>query len=255
MLFGQRFVWVTNCYAIHFILSYDGANHAILCLQMCLMCWDVNIVHCNDSYYMDTDYWSGLGADLCVNPLFKTYLDLNRSLCLESPAPSSFPMKPKNMQYYHGPCIMSPTDTDDTSDAAHCQATVSTIMIKNSHGLCHLSNVPIRFGNCRKKTPPNVRLLHNDKFPCYAQQVLQFSWAVYSFQGGHFASTIQSRNLPLHISLVCDPYESGRSRFQEFTSCRHIFNSSTDMLNHICASGNTSVIHGYLIQSPCFSDK
>jgi hypothetical protein len=41
MLFGQRFVWVTDCYAICFILSYDGANHAILCLQMRLMCWDV----------------------------------------------------------------------------------------------------------------------------------------------------------------------------------------------------------------------
>jgi hypothetical protein len=107
-------------------------------------------------------------------------------------------------------------------------------------------------GNCGKVTPSNARLLHNDKFPCYAQQVLQFSWAVYSFQGGHFASTIQSWNLPFQISLVCDPYKSGRSLFQEFTSCHQIFNSSTDMLNHIRASGDTSVIHGYLIQSPGF---
>jgi hypothetical protein len=144
MLFGQRFVWVTNCYVICFILSYDSANHAILCLQMRLMCWDVDIVHRNNSYIMDADYWSRLGADLCFNPLFKTYLDLNWSLRLESPAPSSFPMKPKNMPYYRRPRIMPPTDTDDTSDATHCQAIVSTIMIKNFHGLCHLSNVPIR---------------------------------------------------------------------------------------------------------------
>ncbi len=101
-------------------------------------------------------------------------------------------------------------------------------------------------------TPPNAWLLHNDEFPCYAQQVLQFSWAVYSFQGCHFVSTNQSRNLPFHISLACDPYKSGQSLFQEFTSCRKIFNSSTDMLNHIHASGNTSVMHGCLIQSPHF---
>ena len=44
MLFGQHFVWVMDCYAAKFVLSYDGANPAILCLQMCLMCWDVNIV-------------------------------------------------------------------------------------------------------------------------------------------------------------------------------------------------------------------
>ncbi len=30
MFFGQRFVWTTDCYAIKFILSYNGANPAIL---------------------------------------------------------------------------------------------------------------------------------------------------------------------------------------------------------------------------------
>jgi hypothetical protein len=49
-LFGKQFVWVTDCYAIRFILSYDGNNPAILRLQMRLMCWDVTIVHWNDSY-------------------------------------------------------------------------------------------------------------------------------------------------------------------------------------------------------------
>jgi hypothetical protein len=37
-VFGQRFVWVTDCYAIKFILSYEGGNPAILRLQMRLMC-------------------------------------------------------------------------------------------------------------------------------------------------------------------------------------------------------------------------
>ena len=48
-VFGQRFVWVTDCYAIKFILSYEGGNPAILRLQMRLMCWDVDIVHRPDS--------------------------------------------------------------------------------------------------------------------------------------------------------------------------------------------------------------
>ncbi len=71
MLFGQCFVWTTDCYAIKFILSYDGANPAILRLQMCLMCWDVDIVHQNDYYIADADYWLQLGADLCFDLLFK----------------------------------------------------------------------------------------------------------------------------------------------------------------------------------------
>jgi hypothetical protein len=252
MLFDHRFVWINNCYAICFILSYNGANHAILCLQMHLMCWDVDLIHRNDDYVTDADYWLRLGANLCFDPLFKTYLDLNRSLCLKSPAPSLLPMKPKNMPYYRGPRIMPFSDTDDTSDSSHHQAIVSTVMINNCHGLCHLSNIPIQFGDFRNVTSPNAWLLRNDKFPCYAQQALQFSWAVYSFYGGHFASTIQSWNLPFHISLACNPYKSGCSLFQEFTTCWQVFNSSMVMLNHICASGNTSVINGYLIQSPHF---
>jgi hypothetical protein len=163
---------------------------------------------------MDADYWSHLSANLCFDPLFKTYLDLYRSLDLKSPAPTLFPMKPKNMPYYRGPRIMPPTDTDDTSDGAHCQAIVSIIMIDNCPGLCHLSNVLIQFGYFGKVTPPNARLLHNDKFPCYAQQVLQLSCAVYSFQRGHFASTIQSWNLPFHINLACNPYKSGAHSFK-----------------------------------------
>jgi hypothetical protein len=43
---------------IKFILSYDGANHAILCLQMRFMRWDIDIVHRNDHYIMVVDYWS-----------------------------------------------------------------------------------------------------------------------------------------------------------------------------------------------------
>ena len=99
MLFGQRFVWTTDCYAIKFILSYDGANPAILRLQMRLMCWDVDIVHRNDHYIADADYWSRLGADLCFDPLFKKYLELTRSLCTENPPPTSLPIQPENMPY------------------------------------------------------------------------------------------------------------------------------------------------------------
>ncbi len=58
--------------------------------------------------------------------------------------------------------------------------------------------------------------------------------------------------LRFHVKLACDPYESGRSLFQEFTSCKQIFNNATNLLNHICASGDTSVIHGYLIHLNCY---
>jgi hypothetical protein len=72
MIFGQRFVWVTDCYAICFILSYDGNDPTNACLQMQMMCWDVDIIHRNNFYLFDANYWSRLGADifltLCSSP-------------------------------------------------------------------------------------------------------------------------------------------------------------------------------------------
>jgi len=85
MLFGQCFVWVMDCYAAHFILSYDGNNPAVLRLQMRLMCWDVDIVHRNDIHLTNADYWSRLGADICFDPLFKSYLDFDRGFVNDSP--------------------------------------------------------------------------------------------------------------------------------------------------------------------------
>jgi hypothetical protein len=203
MLFGQHFLWVTYCYAIKFILLYDGANPAIFCLQMHLMGWDVDIVHRNGHYITDTNYWSRLGADLCFDPLFKTYLNLTCKLCLENPPPTSFHMKPENMPYYCGLRVIPASQNDQAPEDAHYQSIVSTIFVDNSHGLCHLSNIPVQFRDFGKAPLPDSRPLLNNELPCYAQQVLHFSWAVYhSSQGGHFASTIQSRNLPFCISIA-----------------------------------------------------
>jgi hypothetical protein len=58
MLFGIHFVWVMDCYAVCFILSYDGNNPAILWLQMQLMCWDIDIIHQKDMHLANADYWA-----------------------------------------------------------------------------------------------------------------------------------------------------------------------------------------------------
>jgi hypothetical protein len=44
---------------------------------MHLMFWDVDIVHRHDIHLTDADYWSQLGADICFDPLFKSYLDFD----------------------------------------------------------------------------------------------------------------------------------------------------------------------------------
>ncbi len=57
MCFGQRFVWVTDCYALKFVLLHDCQNPSILRLQMQFMCWDMLIEHRKDACLTDADYF------------------------------------------------------------------------------------------------------------------------------------------------------------------------------------------------------
>ena len=83
-----------DCYAIKFILSYEGGNSANLRLQMRLMCWDVDVVHRPDTELVDADYWSRLGVDLDFGPLLRGYLAYALARRHLSPPPTDLPMRP-----------------------------------------------------------------------------------------------------------------------------------------------------------------
>ena len=76
----MQFTWITDCYAVKFIMSYDGPNPVILRLQMRFMCWAMTIVHRKAAHLTDAYYFSRLGADLCYDPLYTEYLNFTTEL-------------------------------------------------------------------------------------------------------------------------------------------------------------------------------
>ncbi len=91
MLLGTQFVWATDCYAVRFILSSDRNNPAVLWLQMRLMCWDVDIVHQNNTHLTDVDYWLHLGKDICFDLHFREYLQFDCSCVWHFPHQLPYP--------------------------------------------------------------------------------------------------------------------------------------------------------------------
>jgi hypothetical protein len=176
-------------------------------------------------------------------------------------------MKPENMPYYQGPLITTSTDlqhantpletcqlVSDTANTSHCQSLFSEMGNHNCHSLCHLAHVPVCFGEFKHVTPLDAHEPSNHETPVYAIRVLQFNWAVYSFGGGHFASTISLHNYPFNVTLACNNYEHGCTLFHEFLPYPHLFSSGNEMLHHIRALGDISQVHGYLIHSLGFQD-
>ncbi len=161
------------------------------------------------------------------------------------------PMCPENMPYYRGPRVQPVTKTSDADNVLHIQSTLTDIVMSNSTEQAFLSNVLVLFGHLAlpRRTSTQPRALLNLEIASYAFQVMSFCWAIYSFSNRHFSSTIQSQNLPFNVSLACDPSEAGRSFFVEFAPNAKVFSSGNYFLQHVRALGETSVLHGYLINS------
>ena len=151
MCYSKCFVWVTDCYAVKFILSYDGANQAILCLQMGLMGWDIDILHRTNDYLINANYWSQLNKDLCYDPSFREYLHIVSELRRTHPPPTDLPMKAENMPYYCGPHIpiehcSSETSTDEDNVDVHPNNLMTTIVTQGDIGHTSLCIRPFQVG-------------------------------------------------------------------------------------------------------------
>ena len=75
---------------------------------------------------------------------------------------------------------------------------------------------------------------------------MHFNWDIYSFSTGHFASSIESWQLPFTISFACNTAEQWYSLFHEFVANAQVFSLGSNLLNHICTSGDQSIITGLL---------
>jgi hypothetical protein len=250
MCSDQRFTWVTDCYAIKFILLYDGRNPSILCLQMRFMCWDMDIEHQNDIFLSDANYWSRLGVDLCFDPLLKTYIEQVNSNRQRSPSLTALPPSPENMPYFRGPRL--PKEVADAADSLTGVHISMPIDGEPSIGFQNLSNYAVRFGTHAGPRPGHAhtaRPLYNLDVTVAASILSKFDWAVYGFNDGHFSSTLTELGMPFNILLACDPYANGQALFKEISLCPTILSSALALLDHIRASGVTAPMTGYLIHS------
>ena len=217
---------------------------------MQFMCWDMDIEHRNDTFLANADYWSRLGADLCSDPLLKTYIEQVNSFCQRSPSPTSLPPSPENMPYFRGPCL--PTEAATPTSSHHLVHTSIAFNSAHTIGFQHLSNHAVRFGTYSEPQTGHVHStqpLYNSDVTIAASIPSKFDWAVYGFNDGYFSSTVTELGMPFCVILACEPYANGPALFKEVCSCPTILSGTPALLNHIRASGITSPMTGYLIHS------
>ncbi len=196
MCYRHCFVWVNDCYAIKFLLPYEGANQAILHLQMQLMGWDVDIVHRTNNYLVDANYWSQLDSDLCYGPLFKQYLHLVAELQKKHPPPMELQMQVEHTPYYCGPripakhCSLGTSmeiDGDNADADAVATTLISSIITQGMEGCTSLCNRPAEFGyHPQRMADKSIRTLYNLEIPALAYWARHFFLGNLWFQLGTF---------------------------------------------------------------------
>ncbi len=216
---------------------------------MHIMGWDVNIVHRANNYLTNADYWSRLDSNLCYDPTFKDYIRLVSTLWLQSTSPSDLPILPWNMPYNRGPRIKADPPTLAAEDKEHQTLLVDSILHPHPEIPPHVSNCPFQFGHFEQPLSPDPShcVWYNNGFPAYALSISQLNWAIYSFNSGHFASSISTCNFPFNVTLACDPFVYKRVLMEEFTSCKCIFSSAMALFDHSRGSNDRSTINCYMI--------
>lgn len=145
LIFGMIFTWITDCYALRFILSYDGNNPALLQLQSRLLCWAMVIVHRPGSELGPADFLSRLAADLCFDPFLRDYIQRVQACRTAAPPVNTLPIRPENMPGYRAK-RKSAGDASPALDTAAVNL-LSAIYVDNATEWSNsLAHVPVQFG-------------------------------------------------------------------------------------------------------------
>jgi hypothetical protein len=156
----------------------------------------------------------------------------------------TLPMEPQNMPYYCGPRLPKvPPPTTVSATITHADPIVP--------GFQHLANWPFSFGfgTCLVDSSRNVLSLYNSDLTTMAGMLSHFDWAVYGFNSGHLLHTIRDMGIAFWIVVAADPFAYGCALFREVTDCPTILSGSPALLDHVCGSGITSKLTGYVIHS------
>ena len=198
-LWGTRFTSITDCYALRFILSYDGPNAVLLRLQMRIQLWALDLYHRPADRLITPDYLSRFGASLCYDELSRTYLNKTVNFRENYPAASGT-LLPENMPGYRAPRIRSslpaqsalfPVSTAFIDPALAPILTAINCNASGGHHFC-LQTIPILTGHISDNDSKSMQdsWLHQPNISLLASELMEFSLAVYGFNSGHF--------LPLH---------------------------------------------------------
>jgi hypothetical protein len=194
VLYARPFTHIGDCLGSKYILFYTGNNHVILRLQLEFMGWWMTTVHRNRNMNVAADYFSYLGADVCIDPLLNQYMKLaDNERRSNPPAASGTTLEDENLPNFRGKRTQPPTE--DSNNTSPCG-----LLMQHTPIACQsVTNVPIRFHS--EPAHFDTKKFHSSPAANAAFQLLHQSWIVYGFSSGHFFHTCRLLAENVNVTL------------------------------------------------------
>eukprot|EP00956_Cyclotella_meneghiniana_P013317 scaffold19184_cov46-Cyclotella_meneghiniana.AAC.7 len=243
---GSRFTSISDCYSLKFIMTYEGNNPVVLCIQMHLSLWAMDIVHRTRDFNVDA-YMSKLACNTQYDPLLKEYLMKAAALRHKYPPPDG-EMKPENMPGYRKPRSGSSESPASQLDSRHGVTidgeTLDSFSIYPVN--YHTPTIgPIRnFVTTRSQSkgasnPPHSEStrhpqpLMDNEITDVARQLTRYQAILYAFGGGHIHHTLSNNSIPIQIVASADLDSHARSLMQELMHIPRIFDTARKLFDWI----------------------
>jgi hypothetical protein len=202
LLYARPFTHIGDCLGSKYILFYTGNNHIILRLQLEFMGWWMTTVHRNRNMNIAADYFSYLGADVCIDPLLNQYMKLaDKERKTNPPAATGSTLEDENLPNFRGKRNQPPPE--ELHNTAPCG-----LLISHTPIACQsVTNVPIRFHS--EPSHFDTKKFHSSPAAHAAFQLLHQSWIVYTFSSGHFFHTCRQLAENVNVTVAADPNPLG----------------------------------------------
>lgn len=136
------------------------------------------------------------------------YLQLTQSPWSHHPPITDLPMLPHSLPYYRGPRLHIPDRAWPLQDFATDDPKMPSLPV----GCTFLAHILVQFGSF-PHSPASAthsrdqrRILYNAHITSAGWNACHFSCVVYTFNNGHFLSSILTDALPFSVAVACDPH-------------------------------------------------
>ena len=229
-LWGREFTLISDCAALQWLMTYDGANHAVKRLQLEMTGYYFTVVHRPGRMLEDANFLSRLSEEVNIDPLLKDYLSFARQIYTDNTPPTAEINHQNTPGRRKRKANTSDTTTPNTTSSL-AQLNYKDTDYKiidnadNNTATFHISNVPIQYDTSEISHQFKSNNMNNQEFTTAAASTSQMYWILSEPKFGQWLEICRDNGIPFQCLAAVESSQECRDVLQHYHGVQFIFPS------------------------------